>query len=132
MQRGTGDEWDRDGTWDPFVLYEDGVCKMWYGGGNAHCDWGYAGSADGVHFMKKGQFSHLGKVEDDHVCHDKALGRYFMSYWDRAHNCRESLLARAAAAAAMALPGRSRIIAAEADRPMAKMKLPIPKGPTHA
>ena len=86
LPKGTGNDWDRDGTWDPFVLYEDGVFKLWYGGGeNKHCDWGYAVSTDGVHFVKKGQLSHLGNVEDDHVVHDKATGRYFMFYWDRKH-----------------------------------------------
>lgn len=86
LPKGAGNAWDRDGTWDPFVLYEDGVFKMWYGGGmDKHCDWGYAVSTDGVHFVKKGQLSHLGNVEDDHVVHDKASGRYFMYYWDRKH-----------------------------------------------
>jgi hypothetical protein len=84
LRKGSGQDWDRDGTWDPFVLHEDGVFKMWYGGGeNTHCDWGYAVSADGVHFVKKGQISHLGNVEDDHVVHDPVTGRYFMYYWDR-------------------------------------------------
>lgn len=71
-------------AWDPFVIYEDGVFKMWYGGGiDNHCDWGYAVSTDSVHFEKKGQISHLCHVEDDHVVHDKTTGRYFMYYWDR-------------------------------------------------
>jgi hypothetical protein len=84
LPKGTGQDWDRDGTWDPFVLYEEGVFKMWYGGGeNTHCDWGYAVSTDGVHFVKKGQISHLGNVEDDHVVHDHVTRRYFMYYWDR-------------------------------------------------
>lgn len=86
LTKGTGKDWDRDGTWDPFVIHEDGVFKMWYGGGmDRHCDWGYATSPDGVHFVKKGQLSHLGNVEDDHVVHDIATGRYFMYYWDRKH-----------------------------------------------
>jgi hypothetical protein len=86
LPKGEGADWDRDGTWDPFVLYEDGVFKMWYGGGmGQHCDWGYAVSTDGVRFIKKGQLSHLGNVEDDHVVHDKQSGRYFMYYWDRKH-----------------------------------------------
>lgn len=84
LPKGTGSAWDRDGTWDPFVLYEDGVFKMWYGGGmDNYCDWGYAVSTDGVHFEKKGQISHLGNVEDDHVVHDQTTGHYFMYYWDR-------------------------------------------------
>jgi len=86
LPKGADNEWDHDGTWDPFVLHEDGVFKMWYGGGEgSHCDWGYAVSTDGVHFVKKGQLSHLGNVEDDHVVHDSATGRYFMYYWDRKH-----------------------------------------------
>ena len=84
-ERDETDAWDRDGTWDPFVIYEDGVFKMWYGGGNRFCDWGYAVSTDGTHFTKKGRISNLGKVEDDHVFHDKEAGRYYMYYWDRAH-----------------------------------------------
>ena len=84
LAKGDGKEWDKDGTWDPFVLYENGVFKMWYGGGmDRHCEWGYAVSTDGVKFVKKGQISHLGDVEDDHVAHDKASGRYFMYYCDR-------------------------------------------------
>ena len=84
LPKGTGKDWDRDGTWDPFVLYEDGVFKMWHGGGmDQHCDWGYAVSTDGVHFVKQGQISHHGDVEDDHVVHDQATGRYFMYYCDR-------------------------------------------------
>lgn len=87
LPKGTGSAWDRDGTWDPFVLYEDGVFKMWYGGGtDDHGGWGYAVSTDGLHFVKKGEITHgLGAVEDDHVVHDKATGHYFMYYWDRVH-----------------------------------------------
>lgn len=86
LPKGSGDDWDRNGTWDPFVLHEDGVFKMWYGGGmDNHCDWGYAASTDGVRFVKKGRLSHLGNVEDDHVVHDKTSGLYFMYYWDRKH-----------------------------------------------
>jgi hypothetical protein len=86
LPKGTGNDWDRDGTWDPFIIYEDGEFKMWYGGGiDPHCDWGYAVSTDGVHFLKKGQLSRLGNVEDDHVVHDPASGRYYIYYWDRKH-----------------------------------------------
>jgi len=85
LRKGTGDDWDKDGTWDPFVLYENGVFKMWYGGGEQTCDWGYAVSTDGVHFIKQGRLSRLGAVEDDHVVHDQATGRYFIYYWDRKH-----------------------------------------------
>lgn len=84
LPRGTGNVWDRDGTWDPSVIYEEGLFKMWYGGGiDPHCNWGYATSEDGVHFVKHGRLSHLGHVEDDHVVHDPTSGRYFMYYWNR-------------------------------------------------
>ena len=83
-QRELARDWDRVGTWDPFVLYEGGVFKMWYGGGtDQDCDWGYATSTDGVNFVKHGRLSNLGQVEDDHVVHDQASGRYLMYYWDR-------------------------------------------------
>jgi predicted GH43/DUF377 family glycosyl hydrolase len=88
IPHGVDKEWDRGGTWDPFVLYENGVFKMWYGGGGGGisvCDWGYAESKDGVHFTKKGQISHLGQEEDDRVAHDPKTGRYYMYYWDRNH-----------------------------------------------
>jgi predicted GH43/DUF377 family glycosyl hydrolase len=78
------DAWDRHGTWDPFVIHENGIFKMWYGGGNKVCDWGYAESKDGTRFTKKGRISRLGKVEDCHVIHDKERGEYHMYYWDRA------------------------------------------------
>jgi hypothetical protein len=77
--------WDHDGCWDPFILYENGVFKMWYGGGNKVCDWGYATSIDGIHFTKHGPISHLGKVEDDHIVHDLKNHQYHIYYWDRAH-----------------------------------------------
>jgi predicted GH43/DUF377 family glycosyl hydrolase len=78
-------EWDQDGTWDPFVIHEDGIFKMWYGGGvGSHCDWGYATSVDGVHFEKKGQISHLGNLEDIHVVHNPEDDKYYLYYWDRA------------------------------------------------
>jgi hypothetical protein len=86
LPKGNGNDWDRDGTWDPFVLHENGVFKMWYGGGmEANCDWGYAESGDGVHFEKKGRLSRLGSVEDAHVVHDEASGHYFMYFWNRKH-----------------------------------------------
>jgi hypothetical protein len=85
LPKGTGKDWDHDGTWDPFVIYKDGMFKMWYGGENAGSDdWGYATSTDGTHFAKQGQISHLGHVEDDRVVYDNKRGEYFMFYWDRA------------------------------------------------
>jgi predicted GH43/DUF377 family glycosyl hydrolase len=84
---GAEGEWDHEGTWDPFVIHEDGIFKMWYGGGVVlRCDCGYATSVDGVHFEKKGQISYLGKIEfeDLHVVHDPDDGKYYLYYWDRA------------------------------------------------
>ena len=50
LPKGTASAWDREGTWDPFVLHEDGVFKMWYGDGmDDHGGWGYAVSTDGMH-----------------------------------------------------------------------------------
>lgn len=84
IPKGQIGEWDCMGTWDPFVIYEDGIYKMWYGGGiSSTCDWGYAESVNGYEFVKKGRISNLGKVEDVHVVHDKATGKYFMYYWNR-------------------------------------------------
>jgi len=84
IKAGIKGEWDEDGTWDPFVIYEDGIFKMWYGGGvAAHCDWGYATSSDGSSFVKHGQISHLGNVEDIHVVHNSD-DKYYLYYWDRA------------------------------------------------
>jgi hypothetical protein len=77
--------WDHSGTWDPFVIYEDGKFKMWYGGGGgtAPCDWAYAESADGSTFVKRGRISHIGHVEDIHVVSDRRSGKYWLYYWDR-------------------------------------------------
>ncbi len=87
----SGEGWDNGGTWDPFVLYEDGLFKMWYGAtprqngaGNFH--WGYAVSKDGSHFEKREKIS--GEVanaefEDDHVVRDTDSNPYYIYYWDR-------------------------------------------------
>lgn len=80
--------WDSAGTWDPFVLYEDGVFKMWYGGsplGAGDFQWGYATSTDGSTFNRVGKISNIpnGQVEDDHVVRNQATGDYEMYYWDR-------------------------------------------------
>ena len=86
LPKGNAGQWDDKGTWDPFLIYEDGKFKMWYGGGiDNHCDWGYAESQDGRHFTKRGQISELHHVEDDHVVHDTQANRYYMYYWDRLH-----------------------------------------------
>jgi hypothetical protein len=87
LPRGAKGEWDRTGTWDPYVIYEDGLYKMWYGGGGGDepCDWAYAISKDGTHFEKKGKLSDIGHVEDCHVVHDRDSEMYYMYYWDRRH-----------------------------------------------
>ena len=33
LPQGEEGEWDETGVWDPYVIYEDGLFKMWYGGG---------------------------------------------------------------------------------------------------
>lgn len=86
VRYGEDGEWDAKGTWDPFIMFEDGRFKLWYGGGiHPACDWGYAESSDGSDFTKRGQISQLNHVEDDHVVHDAAAGKYYMYYWDREH-----------------------------------------------
>ena len=68
LRSGTEGEWDHHGTWDPFVLHEDGLFKMWHGGGaNDYCDWAYATSEDGTTFTKHGKISAVGNVEDIHI-----------------------------------------------------------------
>lgn len=88
LRPGGADAWDEGATWDPFVICEDGVFKMWYGGEKKnHRDFqcGYAVSKDGVHFQKKGKISKFpgGEMADMHLVHDKKSGRYYMYYWDR-------------------------------------------------
>jgi len=88
LKPGKSGDWDDGATWDPFVLYEDGVFKMWYGGERAgHRDFqcGYATSKDGTHFTKKGKISTfpVGDIADMHVFHDTKTSRYYMYYWDR-------------------------------------------------
>ena len=56
LPQGTEGQWDETGTWDPYVIYEDGLFKMWYGGGGGsmpNFGWAYAVSKDGTHFEKK-------------------------------------------------------------------------------
>lgn len=88
LRPGKRGEWDDGATWDPFVLYEDGIFKMWYGGervGHRDFQCGYAISKDGTHFTKKGKISNFpgGEIADMHVVHDEQGGRYYMYYWDR-------------------------------------------------
>jgi len=97
---GKSGEWDDKETWDPFVIHEDGIFKMWYGGtrlvnGKRDFQIGYATSRDGTHFTKKGQISRYerGNVGDMHVVHDNQSGKYYMYYLDR--NYKPSTLLRA-------------------------------------
>jgi predicted GH43/DUF377 family glycosyl hydrolase len=88
LPRGAEGQWDGTGTWDPYVIYEDGVYKMWYGGGGGrkpNFGWAYAVSKDGTHFEKKGLIGNLTGVEDCHVVHDLDSGLYYMYYWHGWH-----------------------------------------------
>lgn len=97
---GTTGEWDDKETWDPFVIHEDGLFKMWYGGttlvnGKRDFQIGYATSRDGTHFRKRRRVSHYerGNMGDMHIVHDDRSGKYFMYYLDR--NYKPSKLLRA-------------------------------------
>jgi predicted GH43/DUF377 family glycosyl hydrolase len=86
LEQGKEGEWDDTGVWDPYVIYEDGLFKMWYGGGGGrkpNYGWAYAVSEDGINFEKKGLIGtgNQSGVEDVHVVHDKDSGRYHMYYW---------------------------------------------------
>jgi predicted GH43/DUF377 family glycosyl hydrolase len=87
-------QWDDTETWDPFVLHENDLFKMWYGGTTLTGDRrdfqvGYCISRDGTHFEERRQISRfpysdgLGKVADMHVVHDEGAGKYYMYYLDR-------------------------------------------------
>jgi len=83
-------EWDDGAVWDPFVLYEDGIFKMWYGGERArhkNFQCGYAVSTDGRHFTKKGRISNFdtGWIADIHVVHDEPSNQYYLYHWDWGH-----------------------------------------------
>ena len=96
LRPGKGGEWDAGATWDPFVIYEDGFFKMWYGGelaGHRDFQCGYAVSKDGTHFTKKGKISNLpgGEMADMHVVHERQSRRYYMYYWDRRFGLAEKL-----------------------------------------
>ena len=85
IPKGEEGSFDYLGTWDPFVLHEDGVFKMWYGGGVKPNEIGYATSKDGSRFIKQKQISFdLKAVEDMHVVHDISASKYYMYYWHRA------------------------------------------------
>jgi len=87
---GAEGEFDWQGTWDPYVIYDEGKFKMWYGGrvetnGNPRvvCDWGYAESTDGSRFNKMGRISQVGGMEDLSVLRNPEDGKYYMFYWNR-------------------------------------------------
>ncbi len=86
LESGGEADFDYTGVWDPYVLYEDGVFKMWYGGGGGsqpNLGWAYATSTDGTHFDKQGLIG-IGNptgVEDCHVVFDTESGLYYMYYW---------------------------------------------------
>jgi len=91
IRPGTPGQWDDGATWDPFVLYENGIFKMWYGGereGHRDFQCGYATSRDGKNFIKKGRISNFpsGDIGDMHLAHDREKGLYYMFYWDRRYS----------------------------------------------
>lgn len=86
LEQGGKGEWDETGVWDPYVIYEDGIFKMWYGGGGGrkpNIGWAYAESKDGTHFEKKGLIgtNNRSGVEDVHVVQDQESGLYYLYYW---------------------------------------------------
>lgn len=86
LEQGEKGDWDATGVWDPYVIYEDGMFKMWYGGGGGrkpNYGWAYAVSEDGTNFDKKGLIGENNRsgVEDVHVVHDKESGLYYLYYW---------------------------------------------------
>jgi predicted GH43/DUF377 family glycosyl hydrolase len=90
IELGKEGDFDMHGTWDPYVVYKDGIFKMWYGGRvetggtpRVVCDWGYAESSDGSTFKKMGRISHVGGMEDLSVLHNPDDGKYYMFYWNR-------------------------------------------------
>jgi len=86
LPQGGEADFDMTGVWDPYVIYEDGLFKMWYGGGGGNrpnFGWAYATSKDGSHFDKKGLIG-IGNqtgCEDCHVVYDPDSGFYYMYYW---------------------------------------------------
>jgi len=86
LDHGKEMDFDRTGVWDPYVIHEDGLFKMWYGGGGGsqpNFGWAYAESDDGSHFEKWGLIG-IGNqtgTEDCHMVFDKASNLYYMYYW---------------------------------------------------
>ena len=54
LDSGNPSEWDYPSVWDPFVMYDKGIYRMWYtAGSNAPWDSiGYAESTDGINWIK--------------------------------------------------------------------------------
>jgi len=85
LRCGVPGSWAEHGTWDPFVRYEDGKFKLWYGGNKDNkYEWAYATSDNGSQFVDHRPISRLGDVEDIHVTRDPKSGEYRLYYWDRA------------------------------------------------
>jgi len=86
LPHGEEGDFDETGVWDPYVIYEDGLFKMWYGGGGGRMPnfgWAYATSEDGTNWEKKGLIG-IGNqtgCEDCHVVRDPDSGLYYMYYW---------------------------------------------------
>ena len=86
LPKGGEADFDRTGVWDPYVIFEDGLYKMWYGGGGGsqpNFGWAFATSKDGSTWKKKGLIG-IGNqtgCEDVHVVKDPESGLYYMYYW---------------------------------------------------
>ena len=96
LRPGRAGQWDDQAVWDPFMIYQDGIFKMWYGGqpeSRRDYECGYAESRDGRHFVKRGRISDFeqGEMADMHVVHDQMSNRYVMFYWDRRFDLGKSL-----------------------------------------
>lgn len=84
LRKGSVGAWNEHGVWDPYVIYENGKFKMWFGGNQgSQCEWAYAVSQDGRKFEVHGPISELGGVEDIHVVHGDKPGEYLAYYWNR-------------------------------------------------
>ena len=88
---GDAGDWDDRETWDPFVIFEDGIFKMWYGGTTITSDrrdfqLGYATSQDGANFENRIKISDFPadiNIADMHVVHDLSRGIYRLFYLSR-------------------------------------------------
>ncbi len=75
--------WDSQWVWEPDVLYDGGVYKMWYAGCAQTCDIGYATSSDGTTWapysgnpvVAADASSWDTYLENPHVIHDGTLYR---------------------------------------------------------